>query len=75
VAAASHPLASYRGTIPKEELARHVQLVMTDRSNLSTGRSIGVMSPSTWHLADLVAKHAFLVSGPGFGGIPGVRGV
>jgi DNA-binding transcriptional LysR family regulator len=70
VAAASHPLASYRGTIPKAELARHVQLVLTDRSTLSEGREFGVMSPSTWRLADLFAKHAFLVSGLGWGGMP-----
>jgi DNA-binding transcriptional LysR family regulator len=70
VAAASHPLALHRGTIPKEELARHVQLVLTDRSDLSEGRNIGVMSPSTWHLADLFAKHAFLLCGLGFGGMP-----
>jgi DNA-binding transcriptional LysR family regulator len=70
VAAASHPLASYRGTIPKAELARHVQLVLTDRSSLSEGREFGVMSPSTWRLADLFAKHAFLVAGLGWGGMP-----
>jgi DNA-binding transcriptional LysR family regulator len=70
VAAASHPLASYRGVIPGEELARHVQLVLTDRSNLSQGREFGVMSSSTWRLADLFAKHAFLVSGLGWGGMP-----
>jgi DNA-binding transcriptional LysR family regulator len=70
VAAASHPLASWRGTIPKEELARHVQLVLTDRSNLSEGRNLGVMSPSAWRLADLFAKHAFLVSALGWGGMP-----
>jgi DNA-binding transcriptional LysR family regulator len=70
VAAASHPLASYRGTIPKAELARHVQLVLTDRSTLSEGREFGVMSPSTWRLADLFAKHAFLVAGLGWGGMP-----
>lgn len=70
VAAADHPLASYRGTIPKEELARHAQLVLTDRSNLTEGRNIGVMSPSTWHLADLFAKHAFLLNGLGWGGMP-----
>ena len=70
VAAASHPLASYRGTIPKAELARHVQLVLTDRSALSEGREFGVMSPSTWRLADLFAKHAFLVAGLGWGGMP-----
>jgi DNA-binding transcriptional LysR family regulator len=70
VAAATHPLASYRGTIPKAELARHVQLVLTDRSTLSEGREFGVMSPSTWRLADLFAKHAFLVAGLGWGGMP-----
>lgn len=70
VAAASHPLAAHRGMIPKDELARHVQLVLTDRSRLSEGRNIGVMSPSSWHLADLFAKHAFLVSGLGFGVMP-----
>lgn len=70
VAAASHPLASYRGTIAKDELARHVQLVLTDRSPLSEGRQFGVMSSSTWRLADLFAKHAFLVAGLGWGGMP-----
>jgi DNA-binding transcriptional LysR family regulator len=70
VAAADHPLASYHGVIPAEELARHVQLVLTDRTVLSEGRQFGVMSPSTWRLADLFAKHAFLMSGLGFGGMP-----
>ncbi|MGO7361678.1 LysR family transcriptional regulator [Rhizobium leguminosarum] len=70
VAAAQHPLAERQGLIPREELARHVQLVLTDRSHLSTGREFGVMSPSTWRLADLFAKHAFLISGFGWGGMP-----
>jgi len=70
VAAARHPLAAHQGLIPREELARHVQLVLTDRSDLSQGREFGVMSPSTWRLADLFAKHAFLVSGLGWGGMP-----
>jgi DNA-binding transcriptional LysR family regulator len=70
VAAREHPLAQYQGTIPKSELARHVQLVLTDRSSLSKGKEFGVMSPSTWRLADLFAKHAFLRSGLGWGGMP-----
>ena len=70
VAAADHQLAALRGVISREELARHVQLVLTDRSDLSEGREFGVMSPSTWRLADLFAKHAFLVSGLGWGGMP-----
>jgi DNA-binding transcriptional LysR family regulator len=70
VAAHEHPLAAWPGVIPKEELARHVQLVLTDRSSLSSGREFGVMSPSTWRLADLFAKHAFLLNGLGWGGMP-----
>jgi DNA-binding transcriptional LysR family regulator len=70
VSAKTHPLAQIDGPIPKEELARHTQLVLTDRSELSAGRSFGVMSGSTWRLADLFAKHAFLVNGLGWGGMP-----
>ena len=70
VAAGEHPLAKYEGTIPKSELAKHVQLVLTDRSSLSKGREFGVMSPSTWRLADLFAKHSFLLNGLGWGGMP-----
>ena len=44
--------------------------MMTDRSDLSTGREFGVMSSSTWRLADLFAKHAFLLNGLGWGGMP-----
>jgi len=70
VAAREHPLASLRGTIPKSELTKHVQLVLTDRSTLSQGREFGVMSSKTWRLADLFAKHAFLLNGLGWGGMP-----
>ena len=38
VAARDHPLASFSGIIPKAELAKHIQLVLTDRSELSAGR-------------------------------------
>lgn len=70
VAARDHPLAAWSGTIPRAELANHVQLVLTDRSDLSAGREFGVVSPQTWRLADLYAKHEFLRSGLGFGGMP-----
>lgn len=70
VAAAEHPLAAYPGPIPQSELANHVQLVLTDRSEHSKGRDFGVMSPKTWKLADLFAKRAFLLNGLGWGGMP-----
>lgn len=70
VAAAHHPLAAWQGVIPKRELARHIQLVLTDRSVLTAGREFGVMAPSTWRLSDLFAKQAFLLNGLGWGGMP-----
>jgi DNA-binding transcriptional LysR family regulator len=70
VAAREHPLAMFQGVIPKTELAKHVQLVLTDRSELTAGREFGVMSPLTWRLGDLFAKHAFLLKGLGWGGMP-----
>lgn len=70
VAAPGHPLATMGAAIPKTELAGHVQLVLTDRSDLSAGREFGVFSPQTWRLADMFAKHAFLLNGLGWGGMP-----
>jgi DNA-binding transcriptional LysR family regulator len=70
VAAREHPLALFNGVIPKTELAKHVQLVLTDRSELTVGREFGVLSPLTWRLGDLFAKHAFLLKGLGWGGMP-----
>ena len=70
VAARTHPLAKLTGVIPKSELAKHVQLVLTDRSELTQGREFGVMSPLTWRLSDLYAKHSFLLKGLGWGGMP-----
>lgn len=70
VAALSHPLARFKRRIPRRALAKHVQLVLTDRSELMVGRDYGVSSPSTWRLADLSTKYAFLKGGVGWGSMP-----
>jgi DNA-binding transcriptional LysR family regulator len=70
VASPAHPLASFKGPIPARVLAKYRQLVLTDRSELSQGKDFGVLSPNTWRLADLGAKHAFLRAGLGWGGMP-----
>jgi DNA-binding transcriptional LysR family regulator len=70
VAAPSHPLAGFTQRISRHELAKHVQLVLTDKSELLKGRDFGVMSPSTWRLADLSTKHAFLKDCVGWGSMP-----
>src|SRR5436309_1240534 len=66
----AHRLAATRGTVSAAAIARHVQLVLTDRTVLTEGRDFGVLSPLTWRLADLGAKHAFLKAGLGWGHMP-----
>ena len=56
--------------MPAAELRKHVQLVLTDRTDLSAGREFRVISHRNWRLADLGAKHAFLRAGLGWGGMP-----
>ncbi len=70
VVSPSHPLAGKRGAVSASAVAKQVQLVLTDRSALSSGRDFGVLSPLTWRLADLGAKHSFLRAGLGWGHMP-----
>jgi DNA-binding transcriptional LysR family regulator len=65
-----HRLASVRGLVSASAIAKEVQLVLTDRTALTEGRNFGVLSPLTWRLADLGAKHAFLKAGLGWGHMP-----
>ena len=73
VAAPSHPLAQIqmRGErIAPGEARKHLQLVLTDRSKMTEGREFSVISPRSWRLADLGAKHALLREGIGWGNMP-----
>lgn len=69
VAAPDHALARIE-RIPPGAGRDHIQLVLTDRSPLSEGQDFSVMSPHTWRLADLGAKHALLREGVGWGNMP-----
>lgn len=69
VAAPGHPLARI-GKPGWGEARNHTQLVLTDRSPLTRGRDFGVVSPKTWRLADLGAKHILLKEGIGWGNMP-----
>lgn len=64
VAAPDHPLA--RGAAVRDQ----VQLVLSDRSALSAGREFSVISPRTWRLGDLGAKHELLRQSLGWGNMP-----
>jgi DNA-binding transcriptional LysR family regulator len=69
VAAPDHPLARMN-PIPPGAGRDYVQLVLTDRSPLTDGRDFSVVSPRTWRLADLGAKHSLLREGIGWGNMP-----
>ncbi|MGO4711375.1 LysR family transcriptional regulator [Bradyrhizobium sp. 2TAF24] len=69
VAAPSHPLSAPGATLATAA-RKSVQLVLTDRSELTKGQEFGVVSVRTWRLADLGAKHALLLAGVGWGSMP-----
>jgi len=72
VASPDHPLAEAiaQGTIETGMLRQHLQLVLADRSDLTQGREFAVLSPLTWRLGDLGAKHSLLKEGLGWGNMP-----
>jgi len=70
VAVPAHPLAMLRRRLTSLELGQETQLVLTDRSKLTEGQDFGVLSPRTWRLGDLGAKHALLRAGLGWGNMP-----
>ncbi len=72
VAAPDHPLALAMadGTVVPGLSRQHLQLVLADRSDLTQGREFSVLSPRTWRLGDLGAKHSLLKEGLGWGNMP-----
>nr|MDJ0641691.1 substrate-binding domain-containing protein [Erythrobacter sp.] len=68
VAAPDHPLA--QPDIAPGESRKHLQLVLSDRSSRTEGRQFSVLSPLTWRLGDLGAKHSLLKEGLGWGNMP-----
>ncbi len=69
VAAPGHPLGQM-ATIAPGAARDHIQLVLSDRSDLTQGRDFAVISRKTWRLADLSAKHALLREAVGWGNMP-----
>lgn len=70
VVSPTHVFADWRSPIPLDRANHETQLVLTDRSTLTRGVDFGVQSTNTWRLADLGAKHAFLLAGLGWGHMP-----
>jgi DNA-binding transcriptional LysR family regulator len=69
VAAPDHPLAGNDKNAPGAG-REHVQLVLSDRSDLTKGRDMAVVGTSIWRLADLSSKHMLLKAGIGWGNMP-----
>lgn len=70
VCSPAHPLAKVDGVVPTAALREHLQLVVTDRSPLTSGQDFGVLGLRDWRLADLHSKHALLRGGLGWGSMP-----
>ncbi|MEM7666187.1 MAG: LysR family transcriptional regulator [Pseudomonadota bacterium] len=72
VASPDHPLAQAvaAGEVEPGTSRKHLQLVLSDRSSLTSGREFSVLSPESWRLGDLGAKHSLLKEGLGWGNMP-----
>ena len=70
VCAAQHPLARHSGRVPLGALQTQVQIVLSDRSNLTRGVDLAVLSKRTITVADLGTKLALIVAGIGWGNLP-----
>ena len=66
----AHPLAGFAEPIPAAEFERHTQLVISNHTAQTEDFSKGVVGERNWFLADLAAKHDFLLGGLGWGHIP-----
>ncbi|WP_415845150.1 LysR family transcriptional regulator [Stutzerimonas zhaodongensis] len=72
VVSARHPLANAElsASLGIPELADHVQIVLTDPSPLSRGRTFGVLSPHTCRVNTQEAKYELICAGMGWGRLP-----
>jgi DNA-binding transcriptional LysR family regulator len=70
VVAADHPLAAAAGPLDREALLPHVQLVLTDRTQVTAGFSGGIVSARIWRFADLSTRLDYLLAGFGWCNMP-----
>jgi DNA-binding transcriptional LysR family regulator len=68
VAAPGHPLARVTKAAPREA-SDFIQLILSERP-AADGRDFGVVSLNSWRIGDLAVKHALLLAGLGWGGMP-----
>lgn len=66
VVAAEHELARKPAPLSRETIERHVQLVLTDRTQLTTGFSGNVLGQRIWRFADMATRLEYLLAGFGW---------
>ncbi len=69
-AAPDHPLAQRRGTLSLQDVREETQIVVSDASDLTSGRDFNVLSFKTWRVSDMATKHQLIRGGLGWGGLP-----
>ncbi|WP_163269215.1 LysR family transcriptional regulator [Chelativorans alearense] len=70
VAAPDHPLAQAEGPVPGLVVREHFQIAVTDPSERTKGQDFHVYALKTWRVSDIATKHALLLAGLGWGGMP-----
>lgn len=70
VVASDHPLAQSKAPIGREVLEDQVQLVLTDRTQITQRFSAGVISRRVWRFADLSTRLEYLLGGFGWCNMP-----
>lgn len=70
VAAPDHPMVAGVSQIDWDDLRKHVQIVLTDRTAPAENKEFGVLAAETWRTTDLGAKHALIRAGLGWGSLP-----
>jgi DNA-binding transcriptional LysR family regulator len=66
VVAADHVLAQEADPLTREVIERHVQLVITDRTQLTVGFSGNILGQRIWRFADVTTRLQYLLSGFGW---------
>lgn len=69
-AAADHPLARRKATLSLQDVREVTQIVVSDASDLTSGRDFNVLSFKTWRVSDMATKHQLIRGGLGWGGLP-----
>jgi DNA-binding transcriptional LysR family regulator len=66
VVAADHPLAQEPSPLVRAAIERHVQLVITDRTQLTVGFSGNILGQRIWRFADMTTRRQYLLDGFGW---------